>query len=497
MKCFIINDYDDIKKINDKSERGEMPAKVEQDVFRLMIGGYIEADESYDDYNGYSHQTVYSTRQYDLKSENCVVLKGVLVGYYRSGSVFILKSLNTEFRYPETWAKEILFYSPKKAKSAVFGEVDNEEKANVAILEVPEGVEEVKTGGYKNLAKLYLPSSLKRIIFNFSYCKNLKEVYFAGSASDWARVEFDGEKSNPSYVGAEVYIEGKVLTYADISAEKINAYAFANFKRLEEVRLSKTAVLSPYAFERCSSLKRIVLSDGIKEIPDGCFWGGAALEEVVLPDGVERIGVHAFAGAGFKKIVFPADLQVIDKKAFDNCVNLEEAELPARLKTVKEYAFYGNNNLRSVRSVGNDLERVETYAFAYCDSLEEVVFNDGLKEVGRECFASDKNLKTLVLPDSVEDLGALAVTDCFSLHYFKIPEKIKKFTSGSSAYAELFVPKGIERLDVDVYGDLVVRYEGTTKEFNALEYYLRFKEKTSVKVICADGEVTPKRTRLL
>lgn len=65
-----------------------------------------------------------------------------------------------------------------------------------------------------------------------------------------------------------------------------------------------------------SSIKRLDIAGSVKIIPDDAFRDCSALEEVILHEGLERIGRAAFQYCGAKEVVFPASLRTISSDAF-------------------------------------------------------------------------------------------------------------------------------------------------------------------------------------
>ena len=77
-----------------------------------------------------------------------------------------------------------------------------------------------------------------------------------------------------------------------------------------------------------------------KTIGKDCFTG-TDVEEVILPEGIERIEPCAFANCTeLKKINFPETLNVIKDRVFLNCHLLTEVILPETLAELGNYAFY-------------------------------------------------------------------------------------------------------------------------------------------------------------
>ena len=77
-------------------------------------------------------------------------------------------------------------------------------------------------------------------------------------------------------------------------------------------------VLLLSAFACAASADTLKLPDSLKIIKDRAFMGDQALETVILPEGLERIGEYAFADSSVREINLPSSLQYIADNAFDN-----------------------------------------------------------------------------------------------------------------------------------------------------------------------------------
>lgn len=106
------------------------------------------------------------------------------------------------------------------------------------------------------------------------------------------------------------------------------------------------------AFASNKTIEKIILSSGLKEIPDGAFgcsdgknWM-KGLTEIEIPYGITKISSRAFAGNNFHKIVVPEGVTEIGNYAFStkNYLLLDddtecEVVLPDTLKTIGDRAF--------------------------------------------------------------------------------------------------------------------------------------------------------------
>lgn len=157
--------------------------------------------------------------------------------------------------------------------------------------------------------------------------------------------------------------------------------------------------------------KKIAIPTGIKTIGKDCFTG-TDVEEVILPEGVERIEPCAFANCTeLKKINFPETLKVIDHGAFNGCFSLETVILPKVMKEINNYAFYavGIKHLtlpERISSVGikifakTDIETIDipkdftlgSEMFEKCQKLHSVNLLGSHITIPERCFCDCINL---------------------------------------------------------------------------------------------------------
>lgn len=110
-----------------------------------------------------------------------------------------------------------------------------------------------------------------------------------------------------------------------------------------------------------TSVKKLVVGEGITSIGNYAFFGMSALEEVKLPSTLTSIGKLSFA--------FTSSLRTI--------------ELPAGVTTVS-YGAFEASGLTSV--TGEGVTKIEDKAFAYCKSLDKLKFSNGKPAVAEKAF---------------------------------------------------------------------------------------------------------------
>lgn len=179
----------------------------------------------------------------------------------------------------------------------------------------------------------------------------------------------------------------------------------------------------------------------VKIIGRMCF-AVTAVEEVILPEGVESIESKAFVDCNkLRKINFPEGLQTIKDRSFMNCSSLTEVVLPETLTELGDFAFYsaGIEQLilpgpKNVLSTGvnvfgaikiKDVNipknfRLGKMMFAACQQLRSVSFEADWVTIPENCFYYCTNLAEIDISKALF-IKEAAFHKCYSLSVNVIP----------------------------------------------------------------------------
>ena len=157
---------------------------------------------------------------------------------------------------------------------------------------------------------------------------------------------------------------------------------------------------------------------------------------IILPDSVETIGAYSFqACSSLTSIILPNTIVEIGTGAFASCSNLKTLKLPSSLSSITAGVFtnsaietidFGNNtNLTALGEIIDNISQIassENGVFNFEQSLKKIDLSGctNLKTIGDMAFDNCINLETLLLPDSIEEVGYAAFSGCSSLNYYEI-----------------------------------------------------------------------------
>ncbi len=130
--------------------------------------------------------------------------------------------------------------------------------------------------------------------------------------------------------------------------------------------------------------------------------------DVVVPSEVEVIGEKAFYhNTSVRTIILQEGIKVIQDEAFYLCKALTYVRLPSTISRVGQSAFYSCKALETV-DVKNGLATIDYYAFARCTSLKQINLPRSVKDIKDKAFSEDKELPRAIRKQ-IKDINSKAL----------------------------------------------------------------------------------------
>lgn len=90
--------------------------------------------------------------------------------------------------------------------------------------------------------------------------------------------------------------------------------------------------------------KKVIIPNFVKEIEGGAFWDFKNLKEVVLNEGIERIGSNAFGNSSLEVVTIPNSVKEIGTNAFLAGFKYYDYNGKHFVPSLKEVYYKGNKN---------------------------------------------------------------------------------------------------------------------------------------------------------
>ena len=290
-------------------------------------------------------------------------------------------------------------------------------------------------------------------------------------------------------------IEGERVTALDSSL-------FFERSGIEAVILPDTVEsLGHRVFEKCTDLKYVRLSAGLKQVGSGCFarcehiekiqinspkvsaeaklLSGASIGQIEFGPQVEQLdlgeigvrnlesvsldaanpyfstdGLALFSADGttLARLIVPCKSYTVPEgcihiadKAFDSMRSLQHVDLPQTLRTIGKLAF-AKTSISSI-DFPQGLESIGEKAFFYCANLSEVVLPESLQILYGEAFSSS-GVKHIAFPSPLAQLGARP--------FDKTPAQEKIAQGSITVYGSSSAEERARGLRIDKFGGIYI-----------------------------------------
>lgn len=417
--------------------------------------------------------------------ENGTVVKDSMTIYaklslrdYNDGTVFTLKEDNT-YAITGYTGDDADVITPVKYKGLAVTEISaNAFKDNKTIksIKIASSIKIIGDSAFNGCAELQTieisPSEKLYIGYDAFFKTGLKKVITL-SISDWCKISFRDQYSNPVYIARCLYFGETKVTEIEIPEDvtEINAYAFVSLNdgsfsvmlhdnvtriglhafdfwngyNMERSRYSyfPTPTNEYYAVNNTNSI-----NSKAKIICEGAF-ADRSIETITIPSSVTKVPYYTFYNC--KKLTtvkLEGNVTEIGDYAFYYCSALTSVTLPLSVKTIGAYAFYSCKALTDIE-IPSSVISIGENAFYSCEALTSLTLKEGLVSIGDEAFSYCKVLKAVSLPDSLKDMGAKAFYRCSKLDTVTIGagiSEIKSETFANCAISTLTVPGNVKTI---------------------------------------------------
>ena len=290
---------------------------------------------------------------------------------------------------------------------------------------IPHSVMSIDDGAFyecSSLKSVTMPDSITSIGLDaFAKCEQLKSVYISDITS-WFNIDFEEfwsvAASNPLSNGADLYLNGRVVTVLDFPSQvtEIKSFSFYGCNSIMSVVIpDRVDTIGQAAFARCESLTNVKIGKGVQNLEGDLFNGCISLESVIIPDSVTSIGFRAFSGCiGLTSVSMPNSVQSIGQSAFSNCSGLTSLTIPNGVQSIEVGAFSGCSGLASL-TIGSGVKSIGESVFSGCSGLTSLTIPDGVASIERMAFNNCSGLTSVTIPDSMWRIEEWAFDGCTSL----------------------------------------------------------------------------------
>jgi len=203
--------------------------------------------------------------------------------------------------------------------------------------------------------------------------------------------------------------------------------------------------IGDWAFQECTNLASVTISNSVTEIGWGAFKGCTSLTSVTIPDSITRIGTFAFdncanlnitwyynpalTAANFKynlkTVIIPDSVTSIEEYVFSNCTSLTVINVDSGNTTYSsdDGVLYNKNKTTLIAcptgktgtyTIPSTVFNIGERAFYSCARLTNVTIPNNVTSIGDSAF-SHSGLTSISIPNSVTNMGGGTFSYCKKL----------------------------------------------------------------------------------
>ena len=285
---------------------------------------------------------------------------------------------------------------------------------------IPEGVETIKKGAFKNVYNTYtliFPSTMKSL-----------EEYALG---DYYKLKTLDIKNYNGELKDNVFMNNASLKEFIVDSEN-TAYS-----AIDGVLFNKEQNLI-IKYPRMKEGETYTIPQGV-DISEGCFEWNKYLKFINIESNITKIPKEAFDTSNITSIVLPNTVKKIESRAFNHCAGLKSIVLPEGLETIEYSAFMLCENLETI-NIPNTITEIKSNAF-YRSGIKTFTFPEKITEISEGILASCYQLESVYIPDGVTQIGGSAFSNCSALKSINIPASVEKIGSDAFGYCSNFTVK--------------------------------------------------------
>ena len=393
---------------------------------------------------------------------------------------------------------------------------------------IPEGINEIGRYAFHNCAGIesitIKGNNLVISSYAFYNCNNLKSVILEGitSVGYWAFASTSLTEvvipEGVTFIGSNAFpvsVEKVTLpsTLTQLGYEALGGWKTDSYSDRRQVEVHFNGSIEQWCaievdISKCDDYEPETIA-GMACMGSLYINGVQITDELVIPVGVEYIGINALGLSSLQKVYLPSTLGYIDYSAFRFADNITEVYFNGTFNQwIAIYSvdscsspawngakvFYKDENGEWKQLADKIVitEDVGASAFKGNTEISEVTIEEGVTFIGDYAFDGCKNLKKVTLPSTLTELGKSAFYDCDSLTEITIPGSVKVVRGGTfnscDGLKKIIIEEGVEVLDgtcfygINDFEELIIPASVTKIDAGAFYFGSYRKNPNSLKI---------------
>lgn len=206
-----------------------------------------------------------------------------------------------------------------------------------------------------------------------------------------------------------------------------------------------------------------------------------------IPSTVTHVNMFSFAGSEIASVTIPNSVKELGDNAFCACKNLNELYIPDSVNRIGSGLAMGSgiteytvapahNYFVAVDGVLFTVDRKTLLSYPSANAAQEYTVPEGTEVIGYHAFGNSENLTKVTLPTSVASVGSYAFFECYGLISAEIPDNVTELRGTFLSCVSLetvTLPLSITKIGGQTFDKCkslkTINYAGTKEDWDKIE----------------------------
>ena len=210
----------------------------------------------------------------------------------------------------------------------------------------------------------------------------------------------------------------------------------------------------------------------VTAIGEKAFADCTAVEKIILPNTVTKIGNRAFYNSGLVEFTVPASVKELGTQIFFQATNLGTVYYNSDVANTSAPIF----GATSVKKVVFGGKKVPAYVCQGASELTEVVIGKTVTEIGNNAFEDCTSLSAVTIPDSISIIGAGSFSGCSALSSVTLPNSVIRINQraffGCTNLTSITIPASMTNIGIEAFSGCTklqkIDFQGTQAQWDKI-----------------------------
>ncbi len=305
-------------------------------------------------------------------------------------------------------------YNDKTYRVTAIGERAFNQCTNIITMTIPESITSIGEYAFQScstMVEITCLATIPPVIYENTFWAVTAPIYVP-DISAYQNAPYWSELNIQKFPGKTMEIDG--IYYEELDGDSVMVISGSNqytgavvipAQVTDNGTVYRVTAIGERAFENCSELTSISISENVTSIGEYAFAYCSGLTSITIPENVTYIGFCAFTNCTPTTVIW----------------NAKNCNLNIYNDWGSRFGIFGTNDNGNTNysittfTFGNTVETIPSYLCSGLAGLTSVIIPDNVTVIGEYSFSGCTGLTSLTIPNSVKEISAGAFSGCINI----------------------------------------------------------------------------------